>query len=167
MKRLLVIITLLSSLSLNAQLDEWIGKYEGTLHVLSLEGKKSEHKMRVEIGKVADEVYSWTIIYGDSGQDVRAYQMIHMQGNEFQLDEKNGITIQTSKMGNEMISLFEVMGSTLFVSYTLLDGALGVKITSASHRDESGGTMDPDGNTIPNVSSYLTNVSQAAYLKKL
>ena len=166
MRFLLIVSLCLSINSFSQTLKDWEGDYDGKLVAYSVFGEPKEHRMQLSIHHEKDEVYEWTISYGDSAQDVRAYKMIQMKGNEYQLDEQNGIYIKTMLMDDEMLCLFEVNDSYLSVTYTLLDGQIGVKITSASRREDSGGSMDSDGNVIPIVGSWSMDAVQKGTLSK-
>ena len=108
-------------------LSAWEGHYAGTLKVKQMNGTDIvEHHMELDIKKHDDYSYDWVITYGDSAEDIRPYQMIYVDGDQYKLDEKNGIMIKVTKFDSEFIMLFEVGGSYLFVSYSLLDNAIGV-----------------------------------------
>ena len=157
----------LISMGFSQQLDEWDGTYSGKLEIVSVKGKKTEVPMQLKIEKVNDSLYNWTLIYGDSAQDVRPYQLKHKDENRFMMDENNGILLDVSLFENELISLFEVQGSILWVNYTLLKKGIEMRITSSVNRQESGGTAGKeDQEEIPVVGSYTTVVSQFAFLKK-
>ena len=72
-----------------------------------------------------------------------------------------------SKFDNELISLFEVMDSYLYVSYKLVEDGLKVNIVACYGRTDTGGSMDPNGEIIPNVGSWSPVASQNVLLKKI
>lgn len=159
---------LLSSISLSLfsqGLDEWEGTYTGKLDIHPKKGELKEVQMQLDIQKVNDSIYDWTITYGEDGTDVRKYQLLDKGGNEYLMDEKNSILLNTTKFGNELISVFDVQGSCLWVSYTLTDQGIAVKITSSVKREETGG-VDQEDETIPVVGTYTTVVNQSGLLIK-
>ncbi len=157
----------MANMAISQILDNWVGSYSGKMNAIQLNGNKNEFSMRIDVDKVEDHIYSWTLTYGDSGKDIRPYQVVHDHDNKFIMDEKNGIKIQMSRFDDELISLFEVMDSYIFVSYKLVEAGMEVNIISAYGRSETGGSMDEDGNVIPNVGSYSVVASQNVLLKKI
>ena len=143
-------------------LDEWVGTYEGNMIAQNSSGTQNEFKMRLDIQKVNDSIYDWTITYGENGQDIRPYQLTHKKENSYEMDEKNSIVLKATKFGNELISVFDVQGSLLWVSYTLIENAIEVKITSSINRGVTGNEGD-----IPEVGTYGTVANQTGTLQKL
>ena len=166
--RWLIFLTLCSSMVTYGQLStDWIGQYKGTLKANGLNGKEVQFAMELHIAHIDDSTYSFTIIYGkDSLRQERAY-LLEVQGeNRFVLDEQNGINLPMSLINNRLVSVFEVQGSWIHVSYILKSKGIRFELTSSNFHEETGGGT-ADGEEIPIVKSYLTSAFQYAELKKV
>jgi hypothetical protein len=121
--------------------------------------------MELKIAYVDTGVYDWTIIYGDSAQDVRPYQLVHKEANFYDMDEKNSIIMSTTLFDNKLICMFEISGTFIWVSYELTETGIEVNLTSHVFGNETGGA-EYEEEDIPVVGSYKTVVSQYAELKR-
>jgi hypothetical protein len=115
-------------------------------------------------------LYNWTIIYDlDSTIQRREYQLKELNSGlgHYLIDEKNGIFLDAYHIQNELISKFEVMGSTLIISYALEDDVMvfSVKVFPSKEVRVSGNIIDGK-EEIPKVSSFQLKSSQVAKLYK-
>lgn len=169
--RMIVVLMLCLSFSFkaNCQLStHWPGHYSGDLFAQNVNGNETTYHMELIIEKQTETAYSWIIIYGeDSTRQERKYQLNILQGNVFQLDEKNGIVLNISHNDNELTSVFEVEGSLLHVIYRLDKKGIFFELTSSSEKSTTGGQTNYDDGHIPEVITYRTSTFQTAYLKKL
>lgn len=158
-----VVVFIFGSLSVSfSQLpEEWFGTYSGTMEITNFKGKKSEVFMELLIEQKTDTSYTFNIIYGkDTIRQLRTYELIHDTINQFKMDEKNGIILPMMLFNNRLISVFEVQGNLLHVSYTLDKKHIVFRTTSSRKSLASGGEGD-----IPVVEGFSTYVDQHASLK--
>lgn len=146
-----------------AQLPEsWLGSYEGDLEITNYKGELSSVSMELKIEQKTDTSYSFQITYiTDTATQVRDYELLHDKGNQYVMDEKNGIYLPMMMFNNRFISVFEVQGSMLQVSYTLHKKELIFRTTSSRSSIKTGGQ-----NGVPTVQGYLPFVDQYARLKR-
>jgi hypothetical protein len=117
--------------------------------------------------KDSSGVYSWQLVYGDSGKDVRAYEIVPVDTlvGKWNVDEKNGIIIAGIFRGNNFITSFEVQGTRITMIYSLQGDALVVEViagTSAGIMTSGKGTEE-----IPTVTSYgVSSYQRAVLLRK-
>lgn len=159
-----VSIFIFSSITMSfSQLSEdWFGTYSGTMHITNFKGEKSEVYMELLIKKKSDTSYTFNIIYGkDTMKQVRAYELIHDNRNQFKMDEKNGIILPMMLFNQRLVSVFKVQGNLLHVSYTLDKKNIIFRTTSSRKSLTSGGEED-----IPLVEGFSTYVDQYASLKR-
>ena len=170
MKQLLsIFIILILATSANSQLSaHWPGHYSGDLFAENVNGSENAYHMELIIEKQSETAYSWIIVYGeDSTRQERKYQLNILQGNVFQLDEKDGIVLNISHNDNELTSVFEVEGSLLHVIYRLDKKGIFFELTSSAEKSTTGGQTNYADGDIPEVITYRTTTFQTAYLKKL
>ncbi|MDX1653043.1 MAG: hypothetical protein R3277_11155 [Brumimicrobium sp.] len=143
--------------------DSWFGHYKGDLEIINVKGEKTVVAMELKIENRTDSLYAFTIVYGeDSMRQVRDYALIPKSINQYLLDEKNGIELPMTLFDNRLISVFEVQGNLLQVSYSLVGDNIIFRTTSARKSKVSGGTDE-----IPEVQGYITTVDQSAVLGRL
>lgn len=157
------VIILWQGFASNAQLStSWIGHYEGDLIATNVQGKESTFHMELDIDVLTDSSYTFTLIYGeDSLRQERAYKLIVSKPNQFILDEQNGIKLSMNLYGNKLISVFEVLNSTLHVTYTLNKKGIQYELTSSNPYMETTATEEKT-----TVTSYKTLAEQRAFLKR-
>lgn len=147
-----------------SQLSEgWLGNYSGVLEITNFKGERSEVYMELHIERNTDSSYTFNIIYGkDTTRQIRKYELFHDNNNQFKLDEKNGIILPMILFDKRLISVFEVQGNFLQVSYTLNRNNIIFRTTSSRKSLASGGEED-----IPLVQGFTPIVDQYATLKRL
>jgi hypothetical protein len=168
MKRSLILLMLISATFSFSQLSEdWFGKYRGELNTTSLSGISMTYNMEMEISAISDTSYNFIIIYGeDSTRQERAYQLYDNGPNHFILDEQNGILLDMSYGMDRLVSVFEIQGSVLHVSYIREKKGIRFELTSSKKSFQTGDNIH-EGVKQPLIFSYNTSSFQEAYLKKL
>ena len=142
--------------------ENWFGTYEGKLTITNYKSEKSEVSMKLSIAEKTDTSYAFTITYiNDTTDQERKYELIHDKGNQFVMDEKNGIFLPLMLFENRLVSAFEVQGNHILVSYELEKKTLIFRTISSRESVKSGGQ-----NGVPTVQGYLPFVDQFAKLKK-
>jgi len=132
---------------------DWVGKWHGTLH--STNGKKSrEFAMILEIAPKGAGRYQWKITYAlDSGSNVRDYELIvdDSQPGQYQIDEKNGIVLKASFIGQTLYTLFDVGGTQIDFRYSMTDEGISVDVLSSKVADATttGGGEVPEVKNLP------------------
>ncbi|XZE34276.1 WD40/YVTN/BNR-like repeat-containing protein [Pirellulaceae bacterium SH501] len=103
--------------------EAWLGSWEGEVKSVNATGQQNTFRMRLDIAEHPDaRRLKWKITYdGDQGKSIRDYELIaeDLSGGRFVIDEKNGIKIATSRLGETLISHFTIAGQTLVTQYEL------------------------------------------------
>ena len=150
----------------------WMGEWIGELEIYNSSGLTQTISMKIKNFETDSiGVYGWHLIYGmDEEKGTRAYYLntIDPMKGHFQVDEKNGIFLDSYLMGNRMICTFEVEHSLITSIYTLVeDGSMLFEIIAANTKTSkvSGGSI-MNQEEIPKVHSYLSSAYQRAHLHK-
>lgn len=102
---------------------QWLGSWKGQVTAESAEGKSEPFDMELEIGEHPDpQRLKWKITYdGKQGQSVRDYEIVaeDVAKGRYVIDERNGVRIATSRIGNSLLSHFSISGQTLWTRYEL------------------------------------------------
>lgn len=142
--------------------EEWYGFYKGQLEITNFKGEVSEVYMELFIERNTDSTYIFDITYGeDSTRQVRHYELIHDKGNQYVMDEKNGVVLPLMLFKKRLVSSFMVQENLLHVSYSLQNKKLIFRTTSSRESIKTGGR-----NQVPQVQGYLPFVDQYAVLKR-
>lgn len=147
--------------------ESWLGKYEGTMESKDMNGLSFTYKMGMEISTLTDSSYTFLIIYGeDSSRQERSYLLYNNGPNKFVLDEQNGILLEMSYAFDRLVSVFEIQGALLHVSYIKQKKGIRFELTS-SKKSFKTGDIEFEGDKIPEIYSYITSSFQQAELKKV
>lgn len=145
--------------------DDYLGLWNGTL---LMQPSGSTVNMSLQIGPAisGDSVYAYTLTYhGSKGDDVRAYEIrvLDRQRGLYEVDEKNSIRLPETLLGNKLISLFSVEGSSLLISLELHADEIIFEVYSWPEKNgQTGGGNDDT----PEVKTYMANGYQRAVLKR-
>jgi hypothetical protein len=107
--------------------EAWLGVWRGSLTLSPpLKGfpATSPMELRIATKDSAKGPWSWVLAY--SGQPERAYELLAdpQRPGAFLLDEKNGIVLDMTLEGGELLSAFEVSGRLLLTRYTLTPSSI-------------------------------------------
>jgi len=158
----------LSSLSAQAQEfpKDFTGHWKGELAWYQM-GKRDPQKVAMQLQILATDTanqYTWQIVYGKPGQDVRPYILkpVDTAKGHWLIDERNGIVLHLYWIGGKCCSSFTVQNSTISNCYWIEGGKMMVEFmtTSAKPVDTTGGT----GKDIPAVNNYAIKSYQKAVL---
>jgi hypothetical protein len=150
---------------------DWTGRWTGTLATFG-ESKIGPVTMTLEIAPIADERWSWTIIYeGEFGRQVRPYELLAVNAADgrYAIDEKNGIVIPMRFLEGTLYSTFEVMGSRIEVRETLVgsgaNAAIAIEMATIPVAEPtlSGGNAEQ---SIPEVRSWTPRTVQRGSLAR-
>lgn len=165
----LLILALLCQTELYSQQvrfpDDYLGLWKGTLLI---QPSGSTVNMSLQIGPAisGDSVYAYTLTYhGSKGDDVRAYEIrvLDQQRGLYEVDEKNSIRLPETLLGNKLISLFSVDGSSLLISLELHADEIIFEVYAWPEKaSQTGGGNDDT----PEVKTYMANGYQRAVLKR-
>ena len=148
----------------------WVGAWRGSLDWHTLDGESNKVDMQVEIHPLDDpNRFSWTIIYdGEMGRQVRPYELIvrDPERGEYAIDEKNGIILEATLLGDTFYSWFEVGGTRIVTRERLEQGPTGdrwIAVEMLSARSEPH-TVTGEGIA---VSSFLATTLQRGRLERI
>ncbi|UKN00483.1 hypothetical protein K6119_12150 [Paracrocinitomix mangrovi] len=159
--------TVISLMSFAQLPSDWMGHFEGELTSVNLAGKTANFHMELDIELNSDSTYNFTLTYGqDEQQQKRSYLLKKADQNHYTLDEQNGIELDMNFGNNRLVSVFEVQGNFLHVSYIKTKKGFKYELSSSKKAKKTGGEKDANGNEIPAVQSYNTLSFQYATLKK-
>ena len=168
------ILTFLS-LSIYAQdtfPESWIGNYKGNLNIYSVDSIQRNAKMNLTIQKTSkDSIFDWIIRYEINGKkDRRTYSLvvIDKEKGKYQIDEKNGIVIDSYLYNQRIVtSFFKVMGNFIVASYTKEKNTIIFEIISSkSEPVRITGNIKFKEEDIPEVKIYPVKGRQKAILVK-
>lgn len=145
--------------------DDYLGLWKGALLI---HPSGSSVNMSLQIGPAisGDSVYAYTLTYhGSKGDDVRAYEIrvLDRKRGLYEVDEKNSIRLPETLLGNKLISLFSVDGSSLLISLELHADEIIFEVYAWPEKaSQTGGGNDDT----PEVKTYMANGYQRAVLKR-
>lgn len=147
--------------------DEWFGTWKGKVKLQGSDTKEREVGMELSVGKVpGSQDASWTITYTDGAKkDVRAYVLspVKDKPNRFVTDEKNGIVLDDTLIGNTLYSQFKVQETLLHVRFRLSGKSMEVEMCSYSFKEARSTSATASGEK---VDSYHLRSVQSGVLKK-
>ncbi len=145
----------------------WLGEWKGEMTTATpsgTSGPAARFTMELRVKEITPgERWTWTIIYdGPPGRSERPYELIAKDAAKgaFQIDEKNGIVLDATLLGDTLASPFQVQGTTLLAEYRLREDAIEVAIWSWRGEPVATG---PEG--LP-VKSWRVGSVQRGVLKK-
>lgn len=164
---LLVSVTLQAQQTKTASFPQsFTGNWKGTL-TWTVPGKAPQtFTMRLNVQPADSGRYTWQIIYGDDQKDNRLYLLLPVDTTKghWQVDEKNGIILDSWWLGNRLTGVFSVQGTTIVDQYWLEAEGLHVEFISYGTIPlrTTGGTVPG----IPAVEVYAIKSVQRGVLKK-
>lgn len=149
--------------------EDWIGNWEGILKIYSSRGLEKNVQMKLNIAHTDSlDRYTWTILYDSLP---RNYELIRRDSSKgiFSLDEKNGIDIMSTILGNHFLSRFSVSGNLLDCEYHLLNrNEMTFEIrTGNEERHWTTGNVVMQKDSIPEVAVYSIGNLQVAILQRV
>lgn len=150
---------------------DWLGTWSGELHIYTEKGLQQTIPMSINNQRTShQDTFIWSITYGpDPEKGLRDYRLIakNPERGHYQVDEQNGIILDSYMLGNKLMSSFEVMGNQLTSTYERKSDHIlfEIMMMSAQRGVITGDTIIRN-DTIPPVTSYPVRVSQIAKLYK-
>ena len=146
--------------------QSFTGNWKGTL-AWTVPGKAPQtFTMRLQIHPADSGRYTWLIIYSDDKKDNRPYLLLPVDTakGHWQVDEKNGIVLDSWWLGNRLTGVFSVQGTTIVDQYWLEADGLHVEFISygTTPLRTTGGTVPG----VPAVEVYAIKSVQRGVLKK-
>lgn len=175
--RFILIFLSLIALKLNAQshfLKDYCGKYKGVL-ILDYPTGKLEIPFQIDIEATNDPlVYTNKTSYfiNDSTTDVKDYALkldtTYKDGKHYILDEKDGILIPETAVGNSFFSFYSVLGDYYYVKTVYTKKYIDFELSVFSGKKElkSSSTPDEEG-VVYEVSSFEFITCQHGKLRKV
>jgi hypothetical protein len=149
--------------------DDWLGYWQGTLEIYNADGLAQSIPMAMD-HKLTDTtgVYLWALIYReDLEKGRRNYYLsaVDTDKGQYQVDEKNGILINSYLLDNRLISTYEVMSNLITTVYIHEGDHMRFEVHAARTQEVliTGDTI-VDGADIPMVKSYLCSGFQEGVL---
>lgn len=106
--------------------EDWYGRWEGPADLLYPDGRKVSFRMGLTVAPLsnADGACSWTITYdGAQGFQERGYLLrpVDKAKNLWEIDERNGIVLPCSWIGESLVGGFAVQGNRI-ITVDRIDG---------------------------------------------
>lgn len=154
---------------------EWFGTWRGEVEATSLKGQTSVFQMELTVQPLSEPGrWQWQIVYsGPQGESKRPYELVtsQEQPGQFVIDEKNGILIDTTLLGNTIVSQFAVQGQSLISRYRLRNTGPDASAPSIEFEILAGpskvASTSGGQNDVPAVESWLITSRQSAVLKRV
>lgn len=146
--------------------DAAAGTYHGPLEQWKNNQWQRLLDMELQIGRISDTSWTWTIRYLGDTTDERKYLLYRSADGRYRIDEQNSIVLSLNTVGYALHSCFEVEGTLLFVSYLFEKKADQVTVDfyfyNTARSLDTGGT----GTGIPAVKDHAFGGSQRAKLSR-
>ncbi len=171
--QILISLTLFSSLSAQDWPEDWMGTYEGIMYIYVHTELRDSADLRLELREVSDSSWSYVMTYSNEtyGEVVKDYLLLQpdsLPAHTFLMDEKNGLYIPETLIGNTMYSTFDVAGNRLSGMLSWHSDGLYWEIYTAPAGTASSTTSDPDDQARSfTVDSYIVRHTQNAWLRRL
>ena len=150
--------------------DEWLGVWEGTLHIYNHQNILQSIPMSLEnLRTDSADIFQWVIIYGeDKIKGKRDYILKNKSKGHYVVDEKNGILLDAYVMENKLISHFEVMGNQLTSIYERQEDKMifEIIVNKSVPATVSGNIKAKGQEDVPEVKSFPIIGYQKAILTK-
>ena len=148
----------------------WEGKWKGTLNIYSAETLPpvKSLEMELDIQPVNDTVWNWTIHYlpAAAQPDLRKYELHASSGpSKWTIDEKNGIVLDQTFIGNRLTSSFSFDKTLLITSYWVEHNLMHFEITVTQLNPAS--TTGLQNEASPAIGNHPVNSYQHAVLYKI
>lgn len=150
-------------------LVDWLGDWEGELVVLQGADTVQRTHMSLSIHALDNGRYAWAIGYGESDSDERAYVLVpnDRTGMTFRLDERTGIILDVSLLGEVIYNRFEVGGDLWLTRDELRGDALHHEVvTGSTVAALTGDVVSASGNPVPAVGADHPARRQVARLSR-
>lgn len=145
----------------------WEGNWKGDLKIYAAKSSEPEMQipMELRIQPKNDSVWHWEIHYLTENPDIRKYELIRdLKSNQWKIDEKNGIILPQTFMGNRMQSVFSLDKTLLIATYWLENGLLNFEIIITQTAAESNTGLGDE--TSPYVGNHPLIGYHKAVLKR-
>lgn len=141
------------------------GSWKGSLEIYKPSGEIGlSVPMELIIDSITPTNWQWKTIYNNT--DVRDYNLniIHKEKGHFQIDEKNGIVLESRLFGNKLFTSFTIEGFTISDTYLFKPESIEFELISS---DQNFNTISGNKDEIPLVVSHTNQAYQKAILKKV
>ncbi len=148
-------------------LEKWIGSWEGSLEITTVEGKNSQIDMRLEISETdTPGVFKWILKYSGSDRLSGNY-LLRVQNSgagTYILDENNSMKIDYYLYDNTFYASFSSQGSLLSSKYRLAGDNIYFEVVTSSMNNSNISADSSEENNL--VYSYPVFALQKAVLQK-
>lgn len=144
------------------------GHWKGKLHWVRAGKATQEFSMQLKITATdSADMFTWTIIYGDSSKDERPYILkpVDKTKNHWIIDEQNGIVLDNYVAANCLQGIFTVAGNTILDNYCIENGKMNVQFFAVKMADKT--TTGKGTEASPTVDSYRMTGYQYGLLEKV
>ena len=145
--------------------QSWLGKWAGDCAAHSAGGRVMNIRMELTVAATAKaDEFDWTITYidGEKRQD-RRYALIAVEPDKgrWKIDERNGIVLLATLLGETLVSVFDVQESRLVATYRRAGEAIEFGIVVVPEKPTKTG-----GDGVPEVNGFEASAVQRAVLVK-
>jgi hypothetical protein len=107
------------------------GNWKGMMSIYSKGVLVDSVPVTLEVTRQNDSVFRWKMDYLSAKMPItKDYRLIYKGGNHYQIDEGDGIRIDTYLFVNRLVSVFETQGILLTSSYEWKTDELYFEVTS-------------------------------------
>lgn len=143
----------------------WEGKWSGKLDIYDSKSVKPAMnlQMELEIKPLSDSSWTWTIHYLTDKPDLRSYELRRTASDNWIIDEKNGIELTQTLIGNRLSCSFSLQNTLLISSYWLENDRMNFEIVVTNlNAQTTTGLGNEESPSVGNhaVSSYHRAVMQ-------
>lgn len=153
--------------------DDWLGRWEGELHIFSPKDTIQTIKMLVN-NQATDSinVNTWTLTYGEDtivGKRDYVLRPVDISKGHWVVDEKNSIFLDGYVFDNTFTHVFAVMNNLLTTRMTIeSNNTMTFEVMVSQDKPiRNSGNGKHNGEDIPEVKSYVITAYQRANLKRM
>lgn len=148
--------------------SDWIGDWSGPAHLVWPDGRRREFSMELHIAPTTDpKRYTWTVVYAEGAQrQERPYELVVVDAAEgrYEIDEKNGIRLPTTLIGDTLRAAFTVQGVQVVTCERLDRTPTGERLVSEMLSFDARDPASTGGGEAPPVTVIRPSTLQEAVL---
>jgi opacity protein-like surface antigen len=150
----------------------WAGNWAGVLDIFNGKGKVQSVPMELLIQKIDSSTtgrYTFGLVYGSKDKDWRPYELVPVAPEKglWQVDEKNGIAMESYLYGPKLLCWFVVQGNRILCTYEKTAEGMVFEVMAGSETAVSATGNTKQGEAqIPEVKTFPFSAFQRAILHK-
>jgi len=144
---------------------DWVGDWCGVLETFDGKSKTSQVRMKLNIHQGVDSLHwQWQIVYDTSARNYELTLSGDSLQHAYSIDEKNGVVLPATLMGNTLVLTFEAQGNRIDATYTFTDNKILLTLLSVPNNNALQTGLGTDAS--PKVAAFAPNVYQTATLER-